>query len=161
MTERQRQHSLEYYVQSLAPQTAIRPHLDRIDQLETLAEDGLVSEYTIHVVGSGFVHEGNYDSVPIAQRLKQRLAEIDRWAEDNDASLPGISTTTMSETCFHDMAYTVTRVPRNMLLEYVGGDLRFCSPAVVEGEHVSVDDHLADIRSSEERSNRPDVARVR
>ncbi|QSG05378.1 HTH domain-containing protein [Halapricum desulfuricans] len=154
-----RQNSLELYVRSLAPRTAIRPHLDRIQTLEALAADGLVSEYTIHVVGDGIIHEGDYEEVPIAQHLTERLAEIEAWTEEHDASVPGIRTTTVSETRFNDMEYTVTMVPHKMVLEYTGGQLRFCSPAVTDGQLFSVDEHLADIRTAAGYSDRSRVER--
>jgi len=156
MTEN-RQNSLELYVRSLAPRTAIRPHIERIQTLETLAADDLVSEYTIHVIGDGIIHEEDYEGIPVAQHLTQRLAEIEAWAEENDASIPGIRTTTVSETRFNDMEYTVTMIPHKMVLEYTGGQLRFCSPAITDGELFSVDEHLADIRTSAGHSDRSRV----
>lgn len=158
-TTQKRHNSLELYVRSLAPRTAIRPHLDRINTLEELSADGLVTEYTIYVVGDGIIHEGEHDEIPIAQHLTQRLAEIEAWAEENDASVPGIRTTTVTETRFNDMEYTVTMVPHKMILEYASGQLRFCSPAITDGERFSVDEHLADIRASAGYADRSRVER--
>jgi hypothetical protein len=147
------QRSVELYVRSLAPHAAVQSQLGRSERFESLVDSGAFESCTMHVVGRGIVHEGPYELASTAQLLRRRIGQMRAWAADHDATVPGLETTTVTESCLHETGYTVTRVPQNFLLEFEGDSLRRCSPAVYDGERFSVDDHLDALRASARASD--------
>lgn len=152
MTAQQQHTSIELCVRSLAPTAAVATQIERIQRLEALVEAGAIGEYSVHVVGRGVVHENNCESCPAGKLLLDRLSEVETWAAENDARIPGFNTTTVQGSCVHEVTYTVTTVPQNFLLEYENDRLRCCSPSIIDGQSFSVDKHLSEISNSERTS---------
>lgn len=146
------QTSVELYVRSLAPTAAVQSQLERSQRLESLVDEGEFETCSVHVVGRGIVHDGPYELASTYRLLQRRIREIRAWAEDHDATVPGLRTRTVRESCLQETGYTVTTVPRNFLLEFEGGSLRQCSPSIQDGERFSVDDHLDELVATVETS---------
>lgn len=134
--------TVELYVRSLAPNGALRSQVERIQRLEELVEAGRIEDFDVRVVGRGVVHEACCTLTPTGQLLGDRLADVRAWVTENDATMPGVETTSVSESPLTDAAYTVTTIPENMLVEYQNDRILVISPATLGDTHFSVDDHL-------------------
>ena len=159
MTSQPTPSSAELFLRSLAPTGTALEQTQTIQRVEDLAAENQLESSRVTVTGRGVVHEDCYLSTAVGKTLVERLDAIERWTKHNEATVPGITTKTVDPSPVHQQPYTVTTVPNVLLLEYEGASLQFVSPATVEGEHVSVSDHLDAI--SEETSRNPIGAEVR
>lgn len=134
--------TIALYVRSLAPDGSIAQPLDLIHRLESLVATERIQGFSVHVVGRGIMHEQACLNTEVGQRLVEQLINLDRWAERNDASVPGIRTRKVEPSPLRDMEYTVTSIPEALVLEYNDTQLQWVSPVSVRGTHYSVWDHL-------------------
>lgn len=142
MTDKKAPTKVELYVRSLAPSGCVESQMETIQRLERLQERGDIDEFDIQVVGRGIVHDTCCALTPTGKLLLDRMAVIDKWAQVNDADVPGISTRTVTESPVRDRAYTLTTVPQCLLLEYHEDKLQRLSPSTIGEDHYSVEDHL-------------------
>lgn len=142
MTIQTRQPAVELCVRSLAPSGTPDPQVGALQRLEALVEAGVVETYSVRVVGRGLVHEKSCLKTAPGMALLQRLAAIDSWAGQNDATVPGIDTVRVETSPVHDRAYRMTTVPELLVLEYLDDELVYVAPCSVRDEHCSVGEYL-------------------
>lgn len=132
--------TVNLYVRGLPPEglgTECAALLDRLDRLE---EDGVVTEYTVHVWGKCLV-----PSIAARTRagatIREQLARFQAWAADHGVSLPNLEVETVHSR-FTDETYECIRLPAVVLAEFESGTLRFVTPCSEEGVVHSVTDRL-------------------
>lgn len=88
MSERLPQHRAELRLRGLVSPELYDRQQRAIDQLEELADRGVLETYDVDIWGSEAVLEDADD--PINRRLRERYEELERWADEHDCSLePG------------------------------------------------------------------------
>jgi hypothetical protein len=140
------------YVRSLVATGSQEAQLRVLQQLHRLTDSGVFEGFSVHVVGTGLVHEDCSLQTEPGQRLLERLQAAERWQAANDVTVSGIETTTVTPSPLHERSYTVTKVPHCMLFEYEGEQLRFVCPSVVDEEVMSLPEYLDAV---ETRGGRP------
>lgn len=154
MSDQSHPPTVALYLRSLAPNGSPTTQVQLIQRLERMVSEGTIEDFTVDVVGRGILHEHCCMTTEVGKRLLDRLAAVDKWAKANDASLPGISTTTVEPSPLREQSYTMTTIPQCLLVEFGDHQIEYVSPTSIDGDHQSVSDHLDEIESRATDSTR-------
>lgn len=134
--------SIELFVRSLAPtatHSQVRSVFDRLDELD---ECDVIEDYTVTVWGEEVLAHESVAETEIGRHVLDSIADFERWAADNGATVGRFYDTRTVERGLTDEEYTVTSLPVMAMAEYDGEDLQCVTPHEVDGIVRSVEDRL-------------------
>lgn len=120
---------LELHVRSLSASEG-RPEQEAVvERLVTLAERGVIAEYSINVWGRELCRSGAMAGTEPGKTALERVDGFHAWAREADVSLaPFFERKTVRRPLTGEESRTVMRPPVMTLAEYRGGELTFVTP---------------------------------
>ena len=138
--------SVHLFVRSLSPSGARDRPSTIVDRLETLVDEGHISEYHVSVWGKEVELATSATTHDDGQTILEHVAAFRSWADDRRVTLEGFQqrevTTLTGET------HAVLTLPVIVLAEYSNGELLRVAPYSDDDRIHTVDDRLAAFASS-------------
>lgn len=153
----------ELYVRSLAPRGAEDRQATVLETLDKLADRGALVDYDVRVCGQHVPATPAEAGTDFGRYLLNRIAVFSEWADRNGYSLDPLYDHQRIDSSITGYTRDVITMPVMALAEYEGADLRFVTPCAVDGEIVTVEDRLDELRTGGdvETTSLPDARGIR
>lgn len=113
-----------------------------VEQLRSLSGRGAISDYDVLAWGEAIRPDGPLEEASHCQRLREHVAELRKWIDDNDVSNCGFDARRVVSRMTGE-SYRVVSLPALCLGIYKNGDLVDVYPRRDGGTFESIDDGLA------------------
>ena len=142
-----RERRVELYVRSLAPSGTHRQQDAVVRRLDELLGERVVDDYDVRVWGDRICHTSASARTADGRHVQNRLARIERWADETGRSLDGVYREVERESTITDESWTEVRFPEIALAEFVDGELVHLAPCHDEeaDELIRVSDRLSEL----------------
>lgn len=133
---------IELYLRSLAPD-GTRPAVDDIvERLQRLDAAGAIADLTVHVTGEKVCPESPTTQTGPGQRLLDRVAAFEAWADRTDRSISEPFRRVEDARGIDGSDHSGVTFPTMAMAEYEDDDLRFVSPTTEGSVVYTVRDRL-------------------
>ena len=157
----ERERRVELYVRSLAPGGAHRQQDTVVRRLDDLLGERAIDDYDVRVWGDRICHASASARTVDGRHVQDRLARIERWAEDEGRSLDGVYREVECESAITDESWTEVRFPEIALAEFVDDELVHLAPSHDEDDElVKVTDRLSELAEGTADADDPDGSAV-
>lgn len=143
------------YVRSLLPRGSRRQQSAVLDRLETLAEQGAVDEYGVHVWGKEAPATTEEARTEAGAYALERVSRFREWARRNDVSLDSTFEVTEVDGSLTGERYRSLVFPTFLLAEYREGALACVTPHGTDDRITTVADRLARLDRDEATTFEP------
>ncbi|MFC5972764.1 HTH domain-containing protein [Halomarina salina] len=143
----ERERRIELYVRSLAPGGTHRQQDTVVRRLDDLLRESAIDDYDVRVWGDRICHASASARTADGRHVQDRLARIERWADEEGRSLDGVYREVHCDSAITEESWTEVRFPEIALAEFVDDQLVHLAPSHDEDadELVRVTDRLADL----------------
>lgn len=138
MTERTYQPTVELYVRSLCPTGAHQRQEQIIDRLQTMEEEGGISDFSVTVWGRR-IDIGASHTDP-GRTIRDRLTEFEQWAREEGVSLSSFYRSKTVDSQRRGETVTTVTLPVMGLAEYDDGELVHVAPCT-DGDTIRQIEH--------------------
>lgn len=133
---------MELFVRSLAPRACHDRQESLVERLGTLAAEGQVRDYAVHVWGSRVDLSSAAVETETGRFLRDRVEAFRTWRADNGLSTAPFFEEESVESTLAGEAYSAVTLPAATLAEYVDGELDFVTPCTDGDSVLTVQDRI-------------------